>query len=129
MRESYEGDEPVRDDLQLGVLAGEGDEPVLRNALTPPRPLPQRSRSCSPVRAARAKRLASRAQQSRRSLQKVARRAVTRAAQPGRGSPQCLVNNWSCPSLTPPPETLNVPDVLGLHHARAELTYGAVWMR
>ena len=45
MRESYEGDEPVRDDLQLGVLAGEGDEPVLRNALTPPRPLPERSRS------------------------------------------------------------------------------------
>ena len=34
-----------------------------------------------------------------------------------------------CPSLTPPPETLNVPDVLGPHHARAELTYGAVWMR
>ena len=28
-----------------------------------------------------------------------------------------------------PPGTLNVPDVLGLHHARAELTYGTVWMR
>ena len=26
-------------------------------------------------------------------------------------------------------ETLNAPDVLGPHHARAELTYGAVWMR
>jgi hypothetical protein len=25
--------------------------------------------------------------------------------------------------------TLNLPDVLGPHHARAELTYGAVWMR
>ena len=82
MRESCEGDEPVRDDLQLGVLAGEGDERVRRNALTPPRPLPERSLSCSAVRTARAKRLASRAQQSRRSLQKVARRAVTRAAQP-----------------------------------------------
>ena len=43
MRESCEGDEPVRDDLQLGVLAGEGDERVRRNALTPPRPLPERS--------------------------------------------------------------------------------------
>ena len=29
------------------------------------------------------------------------------------------------PSLTPPP----MPDVLGLHHARAELAYGTVWMR
>ena len=26
-------------------------------------------------------------------------------------------------------KNLNVPDVLGPHHARAELTYGAVWMR
>ena len=28
-------------------------------------------------------------------------------------------------SLTPPP----MPDVLGPHHARAELTYGTVWMQ
>ena len=37
-----------------------------------------------------------------------------------------LVVNGAAPTLTPPPETLNVPDVLGPHHARAELTYGAV---
>ena len=29
------------------------------------------------------------------------------------------------PSLHPPP----MPDVLGPHHARAELAYGTVWMR
>ena len=40
-----------------------------------------------------------------------------------------MVVNGAAPTLTPPPETLNVPDVLGPHHARAELTYGAVWMR
>ena len=41
-----------------------------------------------------------------------------------------LARGLPCPSLTPPPKNpLNMPDVLGPHHARAELTYGAVWMR